>query len=315
MLNVEGMHKGIKKHNVKFLEFTRIHANKPNCLICFFEGEDARYYGIRIQENLDGIEWEGIDCKGKKPVLELFELLETHSEPKYRCTKTAFFVDRDFDLPLPPNKRTKIYETPCHSIENLYTSLACFKKILNQGFKIREFVEDDKPFFNKCITLFTQTKKKFHDAIAPLNAWIMLMRKMEKETSTPKKTSLNEIKFEKLVKIEIDNVSKQYTIDDINTTFRERDDIPEIEVTTKVNSFSTIDCGKIFRGKYEVEFLSKFLTKLKEDLCAPSPTYFDKKRKIPFSLPTSSSDILSQFSQYADTPQCLRDYLKSFCTS
>jgi hypothetical protein len=315
MLSVEAMNKGIENKNVKLLEFTRIHANKPNCLICFFEGDDARYYGIRIQENLHGIEWEGIDCKGKERVIELYSILETHSEPNYCRAKKAFFVDRDFDTPLPPDKRTKIYETPCHSIENLYTSLACFKKILNQGFKIREFVDDDKPFFNKCITLFTQTQKKFHDAIAPLNAWIMLMRKMEMDPSTPKKTSLNEIKFEPWVKIEIDNVTKQYTIDDINTTFPERDDIPEIDVTTKVNSFSTIDCGKRFRGKYEVEFLSKFLTKLKNDLCASSPKYFDKKRKIRFSLPTISSDILSQFSQYADTPQCLRDYLKSFSTS
>jgi len=170
MLSVEAMNKGIKKHNVKFLEFTRIHANKPNCLICFFEGEDARYYQIRIQENLHGgIELESIDCKGKKPVLELFELLETHSELKYRRAKTAFFVDRDFDPPLPPDKRTKIYE---------------------------------------------------------------------------------------------------------------------------------------------VAFFSKFLTKLKEELCVDKSQHFDKKRKIHFAIPTKTSDILSQFSQYADTPQCLRNYLK-----
>ena len=314
MLSVEAMNKGIENHNVKLLEFTRIHANKPNCLICFFEGEDARYYGLRIN-CLTGIEWEGIDCKGKKPVLELFILLETHLELKYRRAKTAFFVDRDFDSPLPPDKRTKIYETPCHSIENLYSSLACFEQILKHGFKIHEFVEADKLIFRKCISLFTQTQKKFHDTMAPLNAWIMLMREMERDSSIHKKGSLNNIKFENLVKIDVDNVTKQYTIDGINTTFPERDDILEIEVTTKVNSFCTIDCGKTFRGKYEVEFLSKFLTKLKDDLCASSPKYFDKKRKIHFFLPKTSSDILSQFSQYADTPQCLRDYLKSFSTT
>jgi hypothetical protein len=314
MVSVDAMNQGIENHNVKFLEFTRIYSKKPNCLICFFEGEDARYYGLRIN-CLTGIEWEGIDCGGKEPVLELFRVLETHCELKYRCAKTAFFVDRDFDPPLPTDKRTKIYETPCYSVENFYTSLACFEQILKHGFKIREFVEADKLIFIKCISLFTQTQKQFHDTIAPLNAWIMLMRKMEMETSTPKKTSLNKIKFEKLVKIEVDNVTKQYTIDDINTTFPERYNIPEIEITTKVNSFSTIDCGKTFRGKYEVEFFSKFLTKLKDDLTAKSPKCFDKKRKISFFIPTNASDILSQFSQYADTPQCLRDYLKNFSTS
>lgn len=308
------MHKKINKNNVKFLEFTRIRAKKPNCLICFFEGEDARYYGIRIQENLHGIEWEGIDCGGKQQVIELCQVLETHSE--YHCAKTAFFVDRDFDPPLSFEKRTKIYETPCYSVENFYTSLTCFEQILKYGFKIREFVEADieADIFKKCISLFIQTKQEFHDAIAPLNAWIMLMRNLEKEFATHKKDSLNDIKFEKLVKIEVDNVTKLYTIEYINNLFPKRNDIPEIEVTKKVNSFSTIDCGKTFRGKYEVAFLSKFLTKLKDELCAISPKHFYKKRKIHFSLPISSSDILSQFSQYADTPQCLRDYLKNFST-
>jgi hypothetical protein len=128
------------------------------------------------------------------------------------------------------------------------------------------------------------------------------------------KTSLNNLKFEQLVKIDIDNVTKQYTIDDINTTFPERADIPEIEITTKVNSFSTIDRGKTFRGKYEVAFFIKFLNILKNDLCAKHPKHFDKRRKIQFPLPANLSDILSQFSQYADTPPCLRNYLKQFKT-
>jgi len=196
--------------------------------------------------------------------------------------------------------------------------LACFEKILKQGFKIREFVEDDKHLFDQCMTLFMETQKKFHDAIAPLNAWIMIMRDMERESSRHQKGSLNEIKFDKLIKIEVDRVIKRYRIDDINSLFSERDDIPEIEVNTKVNSFSTENRGKIFRGKYEIAFLSQFLTKLKDDLCASSPKYFDKKRKITFSLPpkskdsSDSSNILSQLSQYADTPPCLRDYLKRF---
>lgn len=260
---------------------------------------------------MNGIEYESIDCKGKESVLQLFELLETHSEPKYRHAKKAFFIDRDFDPPLPADKRSKIYETPCHSIENLYTSLACFEKILKDGFEINEFADEDEPIFKQCISLFTQTQKQFHDAIAALNAWIMLMRRMETEGSTPKKTSLNKIKFEQWVKIELDNVSKHYTIDDINSTFPERDNISEIEISTKINSFSSIDDrGKIFRGKYELAFFSKFLNILKNDLCAASPKHFNKKRKINFPLP-NSSDILSQFSQYADTPQCLRDYLKN----
>jgi hypothetical protein len=307
MSRVEAMNQGIENYQVKFLEFTRIHAKKTASLICFFEGKDVKYYGIRIQENLPGITWEGINCGGKEPVLALCQILEIHCESKYRDAKTAFFVDRDFDPPLPAKKRTKIYETPGYSIENFYTSLSCFKKILHQEFKMSE--DKEQLCFNRYITLFIQTQKQFHEAIAPLNAWIMLKRERERMSSLCQKTSLDRIKFKKLIKMELDRITQQYTIKDINLLFSEDDEISEEEVMAKIASFSGIECGKTFRGKYEIAFLNKFLIKLKNDLCASSPKDFQKKRKIPFSLPKNPSQMLSQFSQYADTPPCLKNYL------
>lgn len=306
MLRVEAMNQSVKNHPVKFLEFTRIHAKKPASLICFFEGgDDVKYYGIRIQENLHGMAWESINCGGKEMVLALHQILVTHGESTYREAKTAFFVDRDFDPPLPAEKRTKIYETPGYSIENFYTSLSCFKKILTQGFKI----DEGQPFFARCITLFTQTQKQFHQAIAPLNAWIMLVRERERADLTRPKTSLDRIEFKKLIKIKVNKISLLYSLQDINGLFPEHHEISDQEVMAKMASFSSIDCGQTFRGKYEMAFLSKFLTQLKEDLYTSFPTHFNKKKKIAFTLPKNPSDILSQLSHYADTPSCLRSYL------
>lgn len=95
MLNVQDMTKAVDNHNVNFMLFTRIHAKRKDALVCCFEGKDNAYYGIRITENLNGAEWEGLCCKGKEQVLELYHLLGRHKDHlEYRNAKKAFFVDR-----------------------------------------------------------------------------------------------------------------------------------------------------------------------------------------------------------------------------
>ena len=107
MSSVQSMRNDSQNNSVKFMEFTRICSKKPECLICFFEGEDDKYYGFRIKEIL-GIESKGIDCGGKQQVISLFRMLANHSHEPYRKAKTAFFVDRDFDDPQPPEIRADI---------------------------------------------------------------------------------------------------------------------------------------------------------------------------------------------------------------
>jgi len=308
MMTPESMGRAGKGYNSKFTEFTRIYSEKPRCLICFFEGDDEKYYGIRIRENLKETDYEGIVCDGKSGVIALFKMLEKHTHIPYQTARKAFFTDRDFDAPLPADIRRKVYETPCYSIENCYTSIECFKRILKAGFKISEFDENDLPVFNKCVLLYTETQKQFHDAISHLNAWMMLVRLK----GHSKKLSFKNIKIETLIKINLDQVFiKQPTLNYLNRLFLTHG-ISESEMTRQADSFHPQDRRKIFRGKFEIEFLIGFLTKLKEDLCNDSPKHFPQKIKISFALPSSHDDVLSEFSQYADTPECLREYLKKF---
>jgi len=306
MMTPESMGRAGKGYNSKFTEFTRIYSEKPSCLICFFEGDDEKYYGIRIRENLKETDYEGIVCDGKAGVIALFEMLKKHTHIPYQNARKAFFTDRDFDAPLPADIRSKVYETPCYAIDNFYTSVDCFKRILKSGFKISEFNQDDEPVFNQCVSLFTDTQKQFHDAVSLLNAWMMLVR--QKGIGL----NFNDIHLKKFITININRVSeKQPTLDYLNNLFP-RHGISESEINLQAASFISQDRGKIFRGKSEIEFPILFLKKLKNDLCLDSPKYFPEKRKISFALPDSRDDILSEFSQYADTPECLREYLKKF---
>ncbi len=307
MLSVESMKNDSKNYRVKFMEFTRVCAKKPECLICFFEGEDDKYYGFRIKEIL-GIEWKGIDCGGKQQVIALFRILANHSHEPYRRAKTAFFVDRDFDDPQPPEIRADIYETPCYSIENFYATSECFKHIIETCFKIKEFEDEENgSVFKKCLRLFAETQERFYDAVSPLNAWMFLVRK--NMGCKQRRTYFDNIALEKLVSIDIGDVRLRQSVSDYLEHLFPHHGISDAEIKQKVESFSKDERGKIFRGKQEIEFLCKFLTKIKDDLCNNSPKHFDRKRKITFSVP-NPRDILSALSQYATTPECLRLYLK-----
>jgi chromosome partitioning protein len=84
--------------------------------------------------------------------------------------------------------------------------------------------------------------------------------------------------------------------------------ISEEDIKNISNSFSNYQYE--FRGKQEISFFIKFLTQLKDDLSDDVPKYFEQKRKISFQIPPSN--FMSTLTQYADTPQCLRQYLKKF---
>ncbi len=321
MSKVDSLTKAKEKGKTAFLKFTRIHKSKSHCLFCFFEGEDAKYYRFRIKENLPGMDLEGINCGGKSIVIEqVYDVLKQHENPSYQQAKKAFFVDRDFDEPLSEELRKDIYETPCYSIENFYTTVDCFKSILKYEFEIDEFDPAGKALFQKSVNFFIKAQQAFHRSILEFNAWFKVIRKSGngqrglRDFDSPKKL------VENLVKIEIDHnhVAQLYNIDGLYSSLtkltRERDqagaplDKADLQQATKSFSEPFYRCQ--FRGKQELGFVVQFLKKLKDDLCQSSPQHFSEKRKIGFPIPDSNA--LSALSQYADTPECLRTYLRKF---
>jgi hypothetical protein len=310
MSRVKNLTQAMGTGGAAFFKFTRIHKSKSHCLFCFFEGEDAKYYGFRIKENLPGVDWEGIDCGGKSKVLAVYDVLKKHENLSYQQAKKAFFVDRDFDEPLSEELRKDIYETPCYSIENFYATENCFKSILKYEFKINEFDPADENLFKQSVVFFITAQQAFHQSILEFNAWFKVIRKSGKKLKAGEFDSID-----KLVKVEVDKVEKRYDIDQLYsltklTRDRNPSGIPldEVDLQQAKRSFSDYRCQ--FRGKQELGFVVEFLKKLKEDWCQSSPQHFPEKRKISFQIPTSN--FLSALSQYADTPECLRIYLRKF---
>ncbi|MDJ0845476.1 DUF4435 domain-containing protein [Crocosphaera sp.] len=292
-----------------FILFTRKYERNKLALFCFFEGkDDSKYYGVRIDLIVKPIEDYYFSCGKKSEVLRTYSLIA--DKEYYSNAKTAYFIDKDFDQSiyesLEPNNANKIHETPCYSIENFYTSNYCFKRILRSEFNIDDIDEN----FDICLDLYKNRQKEFHEQVGLLNAYIACLLK----NSETEKLYLDS-KHNKLMKwfiIELDRIESNYNLETLNQEFLPINTPSEQEINQQLNDLRSQNCQKSFRGKFEIEFLRKFLEKLKQEANKKQneQRYFSKKLTV--SLLLSSDNILSQLSQYAETPNCLVRYLEKF---
>lgn len=265
--------------------------------ICFIEGEDESYYGIRVKLQCENKEPYFIKCDGKKGVLKTFDKIQATN--KYQGDKLFYFVDRDFDNLI---NNALIYETPCYAIENLYTTVDAFIKILRNKFKI---TEDDEEF-ETCVRLYTERQKEFHNCIFLLNCWIICIKEQVEQTETKKGPNISSLLLKDFVKIKLDSVTATYDLNKIEDYFSGKYRVPQEVIDNKISELLHINPQQYFRGKFEIEFLRKFLEVLQEELANPKLGYFSRS----VSVTGSFSDIVSSFSTYAETPGCLVDYLK-----
>lgn len=304
MSRVEKMIDSVNRSPVKYMEFTRIFAKKPKAAICFFEGEDVKYYGIRIQNLSNKCEWFPLECKGKKDVIDLYKTISEHTE--YRVANALFFIDKDFDEPT-GDKHILIYETPCYSVENFYVTESCLSRVLNSEFKLTEFCEHAECYSNS-MKKFVELREQFHNAVIYLNAWIKATRIIEKKSTNSTKLNLNNVKLNKIVTISLDGVSKKYKNDELSTIYKTEPELSKDQIQDALNSFNNERLECVLRGKYEAEFVRIFINKLSKDRNSIKPTIFKEKGNV--KLHVSGKNFLSDLSQYADTPSCLVDFLK-----
>ncbi|NER97413.1 MAG: DUF4435 domain-containing protein [Symploca sp. SIO1B1] len=297
-MSVDNLRASRGKAKTVFMEFTRLYKQYESALYCFFEGEDSQYYGIRINNIARPEKDIYLRCNGKEGVLGIHKMLL--SRKYYANARVAYFVDRDFDKSVSETNLNRIYETPCYSIENFYTSTQCLENILRSEFKLTESDEN----FARCISLYKKLQEEFHDAVELLNAWIACQRAKSSELN------ISSVKVSDLVNISLDKITIKYTIDDLYDRFPKALTISEEELDTKRSELRNKVRQKSFRGKFEIEFLYNFLQKLIHEANKGNYPYFTRKVKV--ARPLSIKTIISDFSQYSDTPDCLYTYLESF---
>ena len=136
MSSVKTLRESRGKAQAVFMKFTRLYKQDPSALYCFFEGENSKYYGVRIKNIIRPEKDFYFSCSGKDGVLGIHKMLSARKS--YANVKAAYFIDRDFDESIRERGLNEIYETPCYSIENFYTSVQCFSEVLRSEFNLRE---------------------------------------------------------------------------------------------------------------------------------------------------------------------------------
>jgi hypothetical protein len=280
--------------SVAFHKFVLLHREFGTELFCFYEGKDSHYYFPKIND-IYKQNHHPIICGNKKAVIETFEKVL----PKYKTFKTAFFVDKDFEERI---SEEKLYCTPCYSIENLYCTETVLSRILKNEFMLHEIDEE----YKSIMALFKTNQQEFHDATKLFNVWYATAKEKANKDNTIVNVSLND-KFPKdFAIIKIGNISSNYTLEDIKNKYPNAINVTEEEFNSKISNFDGKCYSCEFRGKYEIEFFYLFLKFLIEDSNIKKE-YLKKKTK--FSI--DGAQILSQLSQYSETPECLVEYLKN----
>lgn len=288
-----------KSFSVHWARFIKLYAKFKDEPVCFVEGEDIKYYGMRIENIIGTINF--IESGGKNGVLKFREKLKQSED--FHELKSFFFIDRDFDALL---NDIEIYETPCYSIENFYTSTYVLERILLSEFKL---TRADEPFVNS-MQLFQARQAEYHDASFLLNVFIACQREIENSDKELKiKLNIGDFKIGDFFELNLEKVSSKYTLEALYKYFPSAQTISDDLLTMKMKEFSQVSARERFRGKFEIEFFRWFLTamikvaKEGENVCFPE--------KVNIKLNLTKINILSDLSRFADNCSILEEYVKN----
>ena len=272
----------------KFMLLTKQIADSNNYIFCFMEGKDAPYYTPRVEYEASQ-EVIPVVCGGKQAVIDVYKLVQHDSYAKY---KKLFFIDKDYDC---MEYDENIYTTPCYSVENFYANIRVLQKVMKNEFYILPINEE----YCDIINLFNSNINKFNESILEFNAWYICIKK----SGIKPNFSINDA-LSKIVKLQINNIEKQYTINSLNDIFNCNYIIDNIFYNEALEYLKT-NMEYNIRGKYELSFFCKFLQFLIRD-ANHLRQYI--KQKISFTL--VENNVLGQLSQYADTPESLKTYIQ-----
>lgn len=264
-------------------------------IYCFVEGYDMPYYRAIVKNVCRKTPVE-IRCKGKGNVIAANNYIESKED----CNQYSkrYFVDRDYDdndtLP------ETIFITDGYSIENYYLSDNCVSSILETEFKISKI--EHQINHTKCMDLFHTEHDKFFEGTLLLNAWYSkLYHHPDWDRS---KVSLDANFPEEWLNLNIGNISHSYTLSDIEAKFDQAPKIDEDDVQRRKESLKKLGPFRS-RGKYEIQFLCAFLHFIQNE---------PKKQRVysvySCSIPFHQNTMISTFSQYADVPERLYQYIE-----
>lgn len=302
-MDVNEMRASRDKAVVAFTKFVQCKDLYTTCLFCFFEGEDIKYYEPRI-EKICQISYDKIisfNCGGKKGVEKLHKKISGNST--YSFVKKMFFIDRDYY----PTciKSEEMFETPCYAIENYYTSIAVYERVLKREFGMNVFDED----YKKCKEVYKRRYNEFHESILELNTWLKCQRKKDIEKGY-RGIRIDWKVAKYFEQMGLDEIRLKHPIDKkfMEQLYPEAQKISDEEMNIEMKRMKFIDQQKFFRGKFELELMVNMIFDLREK--NKKGGYLAEKYECVKIDPRV--DTLTFLSRDADTPDELIAFLSKY---
>lgn len=290
------MREARRGHTVAFKIFTENYKNFKSHVFCFYEGEDGKYYNQKIYTTI-GTNIIPILCGNKSKTLKTWRLIKANAH--YKEVNKMFFVDHDMDE-IPVDKDKDLYVTPCYSIENLYANKETFENILQSEFSLNRIDRD----FKLCCEAFDSLFTQFNQEMIEFNALVLIRKNKNLGNG---KVSLQHIKISHLVSIELTGISKSSKYNEKVDDLKSKLSASKAELSTSVDKILSVgDFANRFRGKNQLDFFVTLIRKFK-DAHESSRFFTEKRRCVNINL---TDNRLSELSQYAVFPRCLREFIE-----
>lgn len=285
-----------------FLSYTLTKSSQK--IFLFFEGiDDFKYYCPRISFVCNDKKYKKYDCNCKKNVLRIHSMI-TNQTVKDNKSITMFFVDKDYDDN--SNIDNDIYITPTYSIENLYFTDCAIENMIRAEMGLSEHSKDDENDFNVAYNYVINFRDKIIKDILYGNACYSLQIKKSHEIDGVK-PNLSAIK-------RYDDIANISEFKDIKGKIKNYIEVSDDEIEEEYERLKS-DAIRYIRGKYMLEKMSKCIQKIEEESnkgANHERHWFSKKRRM--RLNTSESTLISDLSNYAETPRCLINYIQKRCS-
>ncbi|QMV64652.1 DUF4435 domain-containing protein [Pseudomonas berkeleyensis] len=289
---------------VYFVEYLKVRAGDGKGKVVFvLEGkDDPKFYTAKFGAIIKHA-WKAMSVGGKQKVIELRESIRKH--PRLKDDFVYFFIDRDFDDLVSSDD---VYVTPCYSVENLYCTPRAVERLLEAECGLTDYeIENREQILRFLVDKYESIQRSFHSnrRTRLANSVFLYVRKVKnnKRISLDKLVKLS-VSVEESLRVSL--VKGRYFIEGRES---ERQEFKDFVKTSQCWDEVSRQPALRFRGKQEILVLRAYLDLLKHDGYLANFTQNNFGRRIKIDNSAMSNHVLSAASQYAETPECLHEFL------
>lgn len=229
-------------------------------IFCYEGVDDKKVYYQWIKTASSNLRYEPFICKGKKRVLQLLDSL--NDDVTGLGNRVYYFIDRDFDDPKSWESKPHLFATDKYSIENY---IVC-PQVLEDILKIDFHCEGNNEQIKSVIESFNNTYTTFLSITKDINLRIFISRrcKIKQTEDTPT--------VSQIARIELTEAHPAPT--PTNQFIKLEREPTTDELHLHIDDFEKLNPQHHYRGKFALQFFTKWLKLLCTDRSSKSAILF-----------------------------------------